>query len=302
MYNRHFFDIPQDFRFPKVTLREGLRFWLQGQTVSTDGSKVVKPFRQLKLPGLPGPIKDQYKLHWKPIFSYLEGNGAYEVPRNTQQMTDGEIERIYDQCINFLKENVSYCFQSRRANPTNWALGTWSIKTRRSSILKNGTEEDKAKVVDATNRNRARGPNTRPGRQNATNPLYRYRQRSRVERLIRNNQQQETKEDDEDAFGNRNNQQQETKEDDEDVFGNVFHNAELSEAARARLEEIRQEVDAELRVEVQEQQEIRNRVGDAVGEDGNWLWHRGTGGEAPIPGTQAHDAWLRLHVVNSLPP
>jgi hypothetical protein len=52
-YNGHFYDVPQDFCFPKATLREGLRFWLQGQTVSTDGSKVVKPFRQLKLAGLP---------------------------------------------------------------------------------------------------------------------------------------------------------------------------------------------------------------------------------------------------------
>jgi hypothetical protein len=98
----------------------------------------------------------------------------------------------------------------------------------------------------------------------------------------------------------RNNQQQETKEDDEDAFGNAFHNAEQSEAARARLEKICQEVDAELRVEVQEEQEICNRVGDAVGENGNILYVRGTDGEAPIPGTEAHDAWLRSHAA-SLP-
>jgi hypothetical protein len=102
-----------------VTLHEGLCFWLQGQTVSTDGSKAVKPFWQLKLLGVPGPIKDQYMVHWKLIFSYLEGNGVYKVPRNTQQMMDKEIEGIYDQCSNFLKENVSYCFQSQQSNPTN---------------------------------------------------------------------------------------------------------------------------------------------------------------------------------------
>jgi hypothetical protein len=43
-YNGHFYDVPQDFGFPKVTLRQGLRFWLRGHTVSIDGSKVVKPF------------------------------------------------------------------------------------------------------------------------------------------------------------------------------------------------------------------------------------------------------------------
>jgi hypothetical protein len=173
-----------------VTLCEGLRFWLRGQSVSIDGAKVVKAFQKLTLPGLPSPsLKNKYEVQWKPIFSYLEENGAYEVPRNTQQMTDGEIERIYDQCVNFLKDNVSYCFQSRRLTPTNWGLGTWSLKTRRSTILKKGTEADKAKVALTTNRNRARRPSTRPGRQMATNPLYRYKQHQPVDRLIRNNYQ-----------------------------------------------------------------------------------------------------------------
>jgi hypothetical protein len=44
VYNGHFIDVTQDFRFPKVTLCEGLHFWLQGQPVSTDASKVMKPF------------------------------------------------------------------------------------------------------------------------------------------------------------------------------------------------------------------------------------------------------------------
>jgi hypothetical protein len=182
----------------------------------------------LKLPGLPGPIKDQYKVHLKPFFSYLEGNGAYKVPRNMQQMMDGEIERIYDQCINFLKENVSYCFQSRQPNPMNWALGTWSIKTQCLTILKKGIEADKAKVAEATNWNCMRRPNTQPDRQMATNHMYRYRQHQHLERLIRNNQQQET------------------TQDDEENFCNAFQNAELSEATHARDEEIHQQVDAEL--------------------------------------------------------
>jgi hypothetical protein len=38
------------------------------------------------------------------------------------------------------------------------------LKTRHSTILKKGTEADKAKVALATNGNRARRPSTRPGR------------------------------------------------------------------------------------------------------------------------------------------
>jgi hypothetical protein len=63
----------------------------------------------------------------------------------------------------------------------------------------------------------------------------------------------------------------------------VFQNVELSAAARAREQEIREEIDAELRVEIAEQQANRIRVGDAVGADGDVLFVRGTDGEAPIP-------------------
>jgi hypothetical protein len=112
-YNGHFYDVPQDFSFPKATLREGLRFWLQGQTVSTDGSKVVKPLCQLKLAGLPnGATKTQFKVHWTPIFLYLEANIAFALPTdwNRRRATDADINWIYELCLSFLKENVSYCF------------------------------------------------------------------------------------------------------------------------------------------------------------------------------------------------
>jgi hypothetical protein len=123
----------------------------------------------------------------------------------------------------------------------------------------------------------------------ATNPMYRYRQRQRVERLIRNTPQQETK----------------TQDDEDEVEDNPFHDAfqgvELSSAAaRAREQEIREIIDAELRVETAEQQADWIRVGDAVGADGDCLFVRGTDREAPIPGTEAHRVWLTRHV-DSLP-
>jgi hypothetical protein len=104
------------------------------------------------------------------------------------------------------------------------------------NYFEEGTEADKAKVALATNRNGARRPSTRPGRQMATNPLYRYRQRQRVDRLIRNNNQPQQE----------NNLQETAQQDDGDAFGNAFENVELSDAARARGREIEQEVKAEL--------------------------------------------------------
>jgi hypothetical protein len=117
----------------------------------------------------------------------------------------------------------------------------------------------------------------------ATNPLYRYRQRQRVERLIRNNNLQQE------------NNRQERTQDDDDAFGNAFQNVELSEAARARGQEIEQEVNADIRVQIEEQRAYRNRV-----ENGDVLFVRGTDGEAPIAGTEAHRIWLTRHV-DSLP-
>jgi hypothetical protein len=37
-------------------------------------------------------------------------------------------------------------------------------------------------------------------------------------------------------------------------------------------------------------------VGDAVGENADVMFARGTDGEAPIPGTEAHHIWLTRHV------
>jgi hypothetical protein len=108
----------------------------------------VKPFGQLKLAGLlNGTTKTQFRVHWTPIFLYLE-NVAFELPRNRRQVIDAEITRIYEQCLSFLKGNISYCFGSRRMNPPKWVLGTW-LKTRHSTILKKGTDADKVKIATA---------------------------------------------------------------------------------------------------------------------------------------------------------
>jgi hypothetical protein len=69
----------------------------------------------------------------------------------------------------------------------------------------------------------------------------------------------------------------------------------------ARGQEIEQEGNAEVRVKIEEQRAKRNRVGDAVGDNIDVLFARGTYGEAPIPGTEAHHIWLTNKNVNSLP-
>jgi hypothetical protein len=98
----------------------------------------------------------------------------------------------------------------------------------------------------------------------------------------------------------KENNLQETTQGDGDAFGNAFQNFELSEADRGRGLEIEQEVDAKLRVEIEEQRANWNGVGDAVGKNGDVLFVRGTDGEAPVPGTEAHHIWLTRYVNSRL--
>ena len=62
-----------------------------------------------------------------------------------------------------------------------WSITTWSVKTKRSHILKLGTEEDKGRLPDATYRNVSRSSNQRRNRGVASNVLHTNRQR-RIER------------------------------------------------------------------------------------------------------------------------
>jgi hypothetical protein len=46
--------------------------------------------------------------------------------------------------MEYLKTRVQYVFEKSKANPTQWELSTWSKHVRQSSIVKRGTESDKA--------------------------------------------------------------------------------------------------------------------------------------------------------------
>jgi len=53
MYDGKFHAVPKDFQFPKLKLREAVRFWLCGQSMSENGQQHVKPFKNLNDSTLP---------------------------------------------------------------------------------------------------------------------------------------------------------------------------------------------------------------------------------------------------------
>jgi hypothetical protein len=149
-YDGRFFAVPQSFNFPKAELKEGLRLWFRGQSISADGSKWIRSYRQIKLALLPKQQKDQFKLHFSPIYTYLEKNAPSEA-LSVQSLIE-DIDKYYKTSVKFLKSRVSYCFQGGR-NPLEWSVATRSNHTRRLSIEKHGTENDKEYLEAASWRN-----------------------------------------------------------------------------------------------------------------------------------------------------
>jgi hypothetical protein len=63
----------------------------------------------------------------------------------------------FDRGMEYLKTRVQYVLKKSKANPTQWELSTWSKHVCHSSIIKHGTESDKAALqLEQTRFNKAR--------------------------------------------------------------------------------------------------------------------------------------------------
>ena len=247
--------VPRDFQFPNPKLREGLQFWLKGQSVSQDGRNRVRPFRKLEANLLPKKIRAPFYMKWKPIFTYLERGAELGLPEDTGEMTADEVNGAFDKCVDYLKRTVSYCWRNRKVDPLSYTIGTWSNKTSRGAIEQKGSVEDRRHMAEAGNRNR-RKPNQKRRRELAQRPLYRHRQQSRQRRLAAEGQRGGGVQDEEEAL--------EVGEIDEDgalVVGTEAFDALVRGDSGSPLdEEIEQEVEEEMRIEEEE-----NEDGEAAG-------------------------------------
>ena len=178
-YGGRFYAVPQTFQFPTATLREGLRFWLKGQTISTDGNCVVKPFNKLSLEMLPNNLKNTFKNHWTPIFKFLKAAINLQ-GGDTANMSEQDIESTFQRCVEHLRSTVSYCWNLKKgSDPLQYKLATWSRKISHSAIKKNGTEEDKRNLQDPTNRQVQKQAGLKRKKTTKENVLYPQRQKQR---------------------------------------------------------------------------------------------------------------------------
>ena len=85
-------------------MRAGLQCWLREQVVSIDGSEKVRALRCVKANQLPEKLSCQFRTNWQPIFRFLDPVLG-KVQRDVV-VTDEALERVYGDCMAFLKERV----------------------------------------------------------------------------------------------------------------------------------------------------------------------------------------------------
>ena len=164
-YEGKMWHVPRNFLLPMdANLFTGWQLWIGGQPGYIIKNVVqgneyapqlapVRPFRLLTRKFLPPAVRKIYSLSWDPIFRLM--GKAPGINFNDDAHSSFKVGYEY------LKEQVQYIFNSTKMKIDTWCVSYWSVKVQRSSILKNGTEEDKMKLPEAHKRNRRRRQHTK---------------------------------------------------------------------------------------------------------------------------------------------
>ena len=128
------------------------RYWLKGMVFVVGSQQYrTKPFRTLTGRDLHSKqLKDDFKNNWKPILTKMEGAPGLTIP---SRIDEAFIQTSYTIATDYLRECYSYMFASGDAVVCDYIIGTWSFKTKRSEVLKKGTNADKSKLPAMTAKN-----------------------------------------------------------------------------------------------------------------------------------------------------
>jgi len=141
--------VPESFLLPKeANLSTGWRLWLT-EAVHFDDSNTpwkVKPYRHLgerdmKCKAMKNDIKA-----WRGIYKLMES--AATLPSDEFEINQTFVDSSFQTAYHFLKTNYSYIFfNTEDAKLAKQKIKTWCKKTRRSEVVKKGTDSDKAKLA-----------------------------------------------------------------------------------------------------------------------------------------------------------
>ena len=156
--------VPKNFTFPtNAKLLTGWQLWVGGQPgyqvnkQSEDGPDTVqlapvRPYRLLGRKFLPKHVRQVLSLSWEPTFKIMQAAPGMDFDMDAQESF--KIGYAY------LKARVEYIFTTIRMKPETWCVAYWSVKVQRSSIMKKGTEADKARLPAPTRKNAPRKQTT----------------------------------------------------------------------------------------------------------------------------------------------
>lgn len=142
-------DVPSNWMLPsKCSLKNAWNLWFCG----VKNENIIRPFRLFTK--VPSKDWKKLKVEWFPIMKLLS-----RCPSLDNQILHGppqpEPERLseeFDKAMAYVLEQVSYLKDAKKNSA--WTVSTWSKRISRSSIMKNGNEEDKDKVGEESRYNK----------------------------------------------------------------------------------------------------------------------------------------------------
>lgn len=117
------YDVPPNFRMPKLHLKEAWRKWVQG--IEVNGCR-IRPLRSVNMKRLPKVIKVAYMSSWRPILKIMEeGQQQGDMEKSPD---DIDIEATYKRGLSKIKERCSYLWSHetyKKKNKDSWKVSTW---------------------------------------------------------------------------------------------------------------------------------------------------------------------------------
>jgi hypothetical protein len=112
----------------------------------------IKAFCNFLPAPLPRKLAEDYKLHWRPLYSMME-KGFGNIPK---VLTPAIVNNFYDLGTEYLRTRVNYVFTNKKLHHNAWVIATWAKHLSRSMIMKKGTDDDKRHLPATTYLNQPR--------------------------------------------------------------------------------------------------------------------------------------------------
>ena len=113
-----------------------------------------------------------------------------EFKNNTEIIDANYYNESFKTAKEYMKTRAAYIFNNNNWQPDNWSIGTWSLRVQRSSIMKNGTEDDINKLGDESKYNKKRKARVRENEDGLARKRQRKQSRKKKEKEKQHHQQQ----------------------------------------------------------------------------------------------------------------